>query len=191
MICFSSSSVLPRSSSITKIISNAIKPNATGNVTFTFSLYNDDTYVDWRDDDGTGVDASAYMITGYELFQDSARRKQVTYLTMHFKATETALVTSGTDLEYDYPSSCLVQSRWDWANSGVAGKFGTQFQAYKLPRQFIGSGAGAVDLGYDVITTKNKLRGIGRSFSMRIDTEAGKDLQLYGWSLNVEGTPVV
>lgn len=168
-----------------------IKPNSTGNVTFTFSLYNDDTYVDWSSDDGTGIDAAAYMITGYELFQDSARRKQVTYLTMHFKMTETALVASGTDLDYDYPSSCLVQSRWDWANSGAAGKFGTQFQAYKLPRLFTGSGAGAVDLGHEVITTKNKLRGIGRSFSMRIDTEAGKDLQLYGWALNVEGTPIV
>lgn len=105
--------------------------------------------------------------------------------------TETALVTVGTDLDYDYPSSCLVQARWDWANSGASGKFGTQFQAYKLPRQFIGSGAGTLDSGHDVITTKNKLRGVGRSFSMRIDTEAGKDLQLYGWSLNAEGTPYV
>lgn len=178
--------VRSKGQSSTKYIT--IKPNSTGNVTFTLGVFKDTTFLDWKSDDGVGVDAAAFLLTGYELFQDSMRKKQLPYLVMHFKATETAYEDSGTgDFVFDNPSSCLVQSQWDFANHANSGKFGTQIQAYKLGRNFIPTAAGSFDYGKAVITTKNKLRGIGRAFSMRIDTEAGKDLHLYGWALSVEG----
>lgn len=151
-------------------------------LTYTFSTYNNEQFLDWN-----SVDAAAYLITGYELFQDSARNKQVNYLTMHFNMTEKNLVASGEDLVPDNPSSCMVQSQWNWANSGAGGKFGRLFQTYKLPRTMMVSGAGPLDYGQSVISTKNKIRGVGKTFSMRIETEPGKDLQLLGWSLSVDG----
>jgi hypothetical protein len=174
-----------RGQSSTKYI--VIKPNAAGTVTFTLGVFRDVEFLDWKDDDAVGVDADAFLIAGYELFQDSMRKKQLSYLVMHFRATETAYEASGSDFIFDNPSSCLVQSQWDFANHANSGKFGTQIQAYKLSRQFIPAAEGDFDYGKAVITTKNKLRGVGRAFSMRIDTEAGNDLHLYGWALSVEG----
>jgi len=164
-----------------------IKPNSVGDVEFTFSLYKDVNFIDWISDDGVGVDAAAYLITGYELFNDSARRKQIPYLTMHFRQTETEMIASGSDFVPDFPSACLVQSQWDFSNHSNSGKFGSQIQAYKLHKHF-GVEEGVFNYGKSVVTTKNRLRGSGRAFSMRVDTEAGKDLHLYGWALHIEGS---
>jgi hypothetical protein len=181
-----SSEVRSRGQSSTKYIT--IKPNSTGDVTFTFSLYSDQDFVDWESDDNVGVDAPAHLITGYELFQDTMRSKYLPYLVMHFKMTETGVAASGTDFNYITPASCLVSARWDFSNSTAGGKFGSQFQAYRLPRMYTPSMASpTLDYGQEVITTKNRLRGSGRAFSMRVDSEAGKDLYLYGWGISVEG----
>lgn len=167
-----------------------IKPTAS--VSFTFSLYNEETFLDWKTDDTVGVDAPAHMVSGYELFGDTARDKNINYLTAHFKRTESGFVQVGDDLEAINPSSCMISSQWDFANSAASGKFGTSFQAYKLPRNFTPTVASVTfDQGWDVVTTKNKVRGSGRAFSMRLDTEAGKDLHIYGWSINAGGNASV
>ena len=165
----------------------AIKPNATGNVQFTFGVFKDPDFLDWKSDDTVGLDAPAHMIAGYEIFADTMRRKQVPFLVMHFRMTEDAFVEVNGDLEATNRSSCLVQARWDFANSAASGKFGTQFQAYRLPRNFTPAVAGDFDYGKEVITTKTRIRGFGRSFSMRIDSEPGRNLYIYGWGLVVEG----
>jgi len=168
----------------TKYIS--IKPSTT--VTFTFSLYTAVDFTDWTNSDGTGTDATAHMITGYELFKDSMRRKNIPYLVMHFKRTEDGVIAVGPDLDFSNKSGCLIQTQWDFADSTASGKFGTPFQAYRLPRLFTPTiAASTLDLGFSVISTKNKLRGSGRSFSMRLNTEAGKDCHVYGWGINVGG----
>ena len=85
-------------------------------------------------------------------------------------------------------SSCTVQPRWDFADSVNSGKFGTSFEAYKLKRNYIPTGVGdSFDYGQVVISTKNKVRGTGRAFSMRISTTAGKDCQLLGWEGSFTG----
>lgn len=179
-----------RGSSATKYL--AIKPSTTGNYKFTFSRYVDDAFVDWASDDGTGADFTSYLITGYELFGESMRYKQVPYITFHFNRTETGFETSGTDLIAKNPSSCLVQARWEFADHANSGKYGTQFQAYRLKRNYIPSGASDnFDYGHSVITTKSKLRGRGRSLSLYITSEAGKDMYLLGWGLNATGGTVV
>lgn len=180
-----SARVRSKGQSSTKYI--AIKPNSTGNVEFTFSLYNNSNFKDWYSDDGIGVDAIASLTTGYELFADTARKKQISYLTTHFKLTEVEFELIGDDLEAVNPSSCLIQSQWDWSNNSASGKFGTQFQAYRLPRNYTPTSIGAYEYGNSVITTKNKIRGMGKAFSMKIDSEPNKDLHIYGWSMNVEG----
>ena len=37
--------------------------------------------------------------------------------------------------------------------------------------------------GQSVIVTKNKIRGKGKALSMNIQSQAGKDMKLLGWSM--------
>ena len=186
------SSVRSRGVSQTKYLS--FLPNSTGsNYGLTFSHYREATFSDWKIADGVGVDAAAFLVTGYELFADSQRDKQVTYLTTHFERTESGFTdTGGGQLEATNPSSCLAQVQWDFANSSAGGKFGTQFQAYRLNRMFVPSGAeDPFDYGTSVITTKNKLRGSGKAISLKFDTSPAKDLHILGWAMSVAGKPNV
>jgi hypothetical protein len=138
---------------------------------------------------GDNVDAPAYMVTGYNISGDSMRYKQVPYVTFHFNRTETGFDTL---LAPRNPSSCLVTPYWDFADSSTSGKIGTQFEAYRLNRNYIPSGSGdSFNYGQSVISTKSKLRGRGRALSLRMDTQSGYDCQMYGWSLVMTGNTVV
>lgn len=161
------------------------------NSKLTFSVYKDDSFTDWKTYDGTGVDAKAYLLTGEELFGDTTRSKQIVYLHVHMKRTETGFVESGNGLIPKNPSGCLVSARWDFSDSANSGKWSEPIQAYRLTRNYIPSGKGdPFDYGYAVITTKNKLRGSGQALSLYFETEPGKDCYLYGWALSIEGVTV-
>ena len=81
-----------------------------------------------------------------------------------------------------------MQAKWDFANSTSSGKIGRAFQGYRLKRNYIPAGAGeAFDYGWEVITTKNKLRGSGTALKLRFDTEEGKACILLGWAVDVGG----
>jgi hypothetical protein len=41
------------------------------------------------------------------------------------------------------------------------------------------------DTGYKLITTRNMIRGQGKVFSILFSSEAGKDMRLVGWGLNI------
>jgi len=156
---------------------------------FTLGQYIDDTFMDWRSVDAVGVDFSSYIITGYELFGDILRRKQVPYLIMCLERTEDGFsLDADGNLQSDNPSSCLVQAQWNWATSANSGKWGTQFQAYRLKRNYIPSGAADdFDYGEGVIVTKNKLRGSGKALSLKIQSESGKDMRILGWAVSLTG----
>tara|TARA_R110002020_G_scaffold133108_4_gene297056 strand:- start:11340 stop:13586 length:2247 start_codon:yes stop_codon:yes gene_type:complete len=151
---------------------------------FTVSLYKSTEFKDWKTADSTGVDYSSYLVTGYELFKDSTKRKQVPYIFFYFDKTEDGYTAVGSDFVLNNQSSCLVQAQWNWANSAAGGKWGTQFQAYRLTRLYIPTGASdSHDTGQGVITTKSKLRGSGKTLSLKIQSEAGKDMKLLGWTV--------
>jgi hypothetical protein len=154
---------------------------------FTFSKYNSDSFLDWKTYDGIGVNYSSYLLTGYETFGDIIRTKQVPYIWFYFTKTEDGFTLDiNGDLQIDHPSSCKVKAKWNWTDSAASGQWGTQFQAYKFNRYYIPSGESDVfNNGYEVIVTKNKLRGSGRSLSMLIESESGKDMRILGWSVIV------
>lgn len=156
---------------------------------FTLGFYKNNSFLDWESDDSTGVDAPAYIVTGYETFAESQRKKYVPYLTIHMDRTETGFTDDGIgNLTPVNPSGCLVQAQWDFADSANSGKWGTAFQAYRLTRSYMPSGAGdTFDYGHTMITTKNRLRGSGKALSLKFSTEAGKNCILYGWAMSVEG----
>jgi len=156
---------------------------------FTISKFNNLTFKDWETEDGTGADYSSYLVTGYELFGDIMRSKQIPYIFFYFTRTEDGYTEVGSTLELDNQSSCLVQSQWNWSDSANSGKWGSQFQAYRLLRNYIPSGGGdPFDYGDGVIITKNKLRGSGKTLSLKINSEEGKDMKLLGWAYPATAT---
>jgi hypothetical protein len=163
-----------------------VRPGATY-IEFSLSEYRNSDFLDWYTQDSTGTDAAAFMETGHFTGGDSTRDKWIKYLTVHCKRTEQGYVLDGSgNIVFDNPSSCLVQGRWDFSDSANSGKWSDQFQAYRFNRPYIPAGVGdPFDYGYDVITTKNKVRGNGRALRVRFETEAGKDLYLYGWGITM------
>jgi len=157
---------------------------------FTISKFVNRSFTDWETaGSGSGANYSSYLVTGYELFGDILRNKQIPYVFFYFNRTEDGFTTVGDNLEIDNPSSCLVQAQWNWANSANSGKWGNQFQAYRLLRNYIPSGAGdPFDYGDSVIVTKNKLRGSGKTVSLKIQSETGKDMQILGWGVTAVAT---
>lgn len=169
------------SGSATKTSYMTVKPNPAGNYTFTIGALSNPEFVDWERDAVTAVDAPAYIETGFEIVNDTQRKKQVQYITCHFERTEDGF---DVNLNPTSPSGCLLQTKWDFANHANSGKIGTAFQAYRLTRPYVPSGSGdPFNYGQSVITTKNRVRGRGRALTLRFSTEAGKNCILYGWGV--------
>lgn len=158
---------------------------AAGTTKMYFCKYKDTDFCDFKSFGGSiaTTDAKAYFYTGTMTGGDSASKKQVPYLTMHFKRTETAIDETG--VVYG-KSSAKVRTMWDWSYSGVSKKWGSLFQAYRYRRPFITETS--MDTGFDTIVTKNRIRGMGKSFGMYLETEAGHDCRLLGWSLILNAT---
>lgn len=119
---------------------------------------------------------------------DTAIHKQVPYLIMHFKRTENGFEDDAGNLIPINQSSCIVQSQWDWANTSNSNKWSSEFQAYRYRIHYVPTGVSdEYDTGFQLITTRNKIRGRGRAFSFYMKTEPGKDCRMVGWSISVNG----
>lgn len=160
--------------------------DSNNNLQYGFATYNDLSHYDWRSIDGIGTDAYAYMITGYLSGGDFQRNKGVTYLTTHFNKTESGFFDDGTDWQLVDASSCLIQAQWDWSNSPNSGKWGREFEAYRLKRMWFPSNVNdSYDNGHAVVETKNKIRGNGKVVSFKFSSSPGKHMELLGWSLMI------
>ena len=159
---------------------------------FTISKYNNDNFVDWQTEDGTGADYTSYLVTGYELMNDIMREKQAPYIFFYFKKTEDGYTEDGEgNLTPTGQSSCKVQAQWNWANHVNSGKWGREFQAYRILRFYMPTSVNDnFDNGDDVVVTKNKLRGSGKCLSLKISSEEGKDMRLLGWGFPATATNV-
>lgn len=126
-------------------------------------------YADWFSFDDVGALYDSYILTGYELNNDAMRDKQIVYLFAYFKRTEDNLGNN--------PSSCKFLAKWDWANSNSL-KWSSEIEAYR-PR--------TINLT-DVVVSKNKVRGSGKSVQFRFGTnERGKTFDILGWSVGYSG----
>lgn len=158
----------------------------TNNTSLTFSKYRNNNFKDWESVDGTGVDAAAYLLTGYIGTGDYQRFKQVPYIYFHFLRTESGFTDGVGDFIVTNESSCKVSSQWDWTNSANSGKWGKEFQAYRHKRMYIPDDVtDTYDSGHTTVISRNKLRGRGRVISLLISSESGKDVRLLGWSMSI------
>lgn len=127
----------------------------------------------------------AYLITGHATLDDIGVKKSARQIIMHFLRTETGFEEDGNGgLQPVNPSGCKVRMAWDFTNDPVSNKWSPEFQGYRYRQLYLPSGPDdTFNTGYEVITTKTKLRGTGRAMSMHLRSEEGKDLVLLGWSI--------
>ena len=114
--------------------------------------------------------------------------KQAPYLFVHLVRTEDGVNVDGTPQNV---SGCLVRSQWDFANTIASKKWSPLFQAYRYRKALLTlDPSETYDTGFELITTKNKLRGRGRSISLYMKSEPLKDCQIVGWNLSVNANQI-
>jgi hypothetical protein len=156
----------------------------TPTIKYTFSSYTDLEFTDWKSVDGIGVDAPSTLITGTSSGGDEIRFKQVPYIVTQMKRTE-----DGFDIDGDEnwtprnQSSCFLQGHWDWTGSMNSNKWTKPFQIYRYTRHYFPTSSESYDTGYDMIVTKNKIFGRGRSVALKFVSEPKKEMHIYGWSM--------
>lgn len=141
-------------------------------VTYTFGQYRrEDTTDDWTAF-GEATDSPAFLLTGSITGGDGRLRKDVPYITTHFKQTDDETLAS-------IDSSCVFSSQWDWTPNAETGKWTNPRQIYRILRD---SHAGGI------VSTRSKVRGSGRSVAFKFESEPQKNLHIYGWEFNLEAT---
>lgn len=154
-------------------------PTATQNYSANFAQKTDLNFQDFGTDYTT-----AYIETGYETLDKPSNKKSAPYITTHFLQTEENFIADGSGgFKLDLQSGCQMKAKWDWNNSIANGRWSPPQQAYRFRRLFVPTGLGVFDSGETVITTKNKMLGRGQALSVRFEQEAGKDMQLLGYTV--------
>lgn len=159
-----------------------------GRVFFTFCFYKNPRFLDWENIDGIGVDAKAFCLTGTQTVGDSGIDKQIPYLFMSFRRTEDSV---DEDWVPQNKSGCLFRCQWNFANSINSKKWSPLQQAYRYRKPFWAEEPnGEYDYGFEVIQSKNKVRGKGKAFALYFETEPLKDCQILGWNLSINGNSI-
>lgn len=187
--------IVSASDTVTKYLTVQFLDPATNAGAVTFSYYRDQHFNDWSSLDGTGNSFLSYILTGYEIMGDGSRSKQSTYVTTHFKFTETEAQYGDPLFPFEpsdelfpvNPSACVMQAQWDWANHPDSGKWGQEIFVYRLLRAWTATGEGPVNYGQRVITNKNRVPGSGKALSLYFRSEDNKDFRLIGWTTRFTG----
>jgi hypothetical protein len=174
--------VLYLQSSVMKEV--AVDKGTVYEVQLTFSSYNNTSFLDWYTQDSTGVDAAAYIKTGPFNFEDNTRDKSILYLFVQFERAETG--QSGGSLTN--PGGCTVQAFWGHHDNSSSKKVTTAQSCYRVAH-YIYPDSTYSDTNFvkipEVVITKNKLRGAGKSVALKFATQSAKDCKLMGWTIPV------
>lgn len=80
--------------------------------------------------------------------------------------------------------SSIMSAYFDWSLSSATGKVTTQQEAFKYDTRRLAQGGGIEsDYPYEVVDTKLRIRGQGRSMRIRFQSDGGKDLRLLGYAI--------
>jgi hypothetical protein len=155
--------------------------------TVTFGWYRDESLRDWRSSDSVGTSYASYAITGYEILGDVMRNKQAPFITVHMKRTERNVVDVDGQLALDNPGGLLMQARWGWADSPASNLWQPAVRVYRYLRPYTLLSEGPFNPGLDVLTTRNRITGMGKALSLKFYSDGDKDFHLYGWAINYSG----
>jgi hypothetical protein len=151
----------------------------------TFSQVNNTSFLDWEAKDSTGIEQDAYFETGYLLEGNVTNRRQIVSVINFMKRTETGYVSDGAGgYNSVNPGGLFMQARWDFSDHSNSGKYDTKKQVYRLLKPYNDTPNLDYNDGYPVVMTRSKVRGSGRAVTLRYDSEAGKDFDLYGWGIH-------
>ena len=142
----------------------------------TFGAFTAIDFLDW-----TNTNYSSFAETGYDFVGDLVTKKNAPYIVTHCRVTETGFTGNENDgYEPIRPSGLKVSAAWDFAED-----FGTSQQVYRLKYPLFPNNSNLSDFNYpdDVITSRVKIRGHGRSMRIKYESEQGKDFLLLGWGM--------
>jgi hypothetical protein len=118
-------------------------------------------YRDW--DTFDNVDAPAYMKSGADSLGVLNREKSIESVVFYVRG--------------EPDTSLLYRFNWNWATDEATGAIGAVKQGFKPTTQY-NSG-----YGYDVVITRDKVRGSGYANAIEISSEPDKPLTVYGWNI--------
>ena len=149
-------------------------------VKLTSCNFDDITFKDWG-----SADYISTFTTGVNTTGDSFIKKDLVYLTTQLSRTE-AVNTQG-NIYND--SSCMLQMKWDFEDNSYSHKWTTPVQIYRSRRLFAPGldtpGFDDISIRMPVITTKHKIRGVGRALQIKFTSEPGKNFEVLGWNIVV------
>jgi len=107
-------------------------------------------------------------------------KKNAPYIAIYTRLTEEGFTYTGSAYESIRPSSLLISAAWDFNDT-----FSATQQAYRLKYPVVVNPDDLTSFPYpeDVITTRLKIRGHGRSVRLKYSSEQGKDFILLGWGV--------
>lgn len=164
------------SSGLKYLVKNTTSRNAT------FADFTSTTFYDFED-----YNYSSYAVAGYDFAGDLTIQKNAPFVTVYLERTEEGFTGDSTSgYEAIRPSSCLVSAYWDFNTNPSS----TQ-QAYRLKFPVVVNATDLTEFDYPstVISTRLKVRGRGRSFNLKFQSEEGKDMHLYGFEVVVARNP--
>jgi len=150
------------------------RDGGTGKITF--GKFEGTNFLDWGDSNYT-----SFAVTGYDFIGDLITKKSAPYLVTYCRLTETGFTGNETaGYEAIRPSSLNVSVAWDFAEDFSAGQ---EVYRLKYPLFPNSSDLSIVDYPEDVITSRIKFRGHGRSMRIKYESVQGKDFLLLGWGM--------
>lgn len=158
-----------------------VRADSEGNLVLAFCEYRNTAFEDWAFT-GFPVDAKGNILTNTFTGGDFTINKQSPYVTFAFKNTEKLLLPSSDDV--DVQSSCIGRFHWGFSSMARSGKWSRDQQLYRKSKFFYSEDAD-IDTGFDLVITKTKLRGIGKSLALHLETEPKKDCHIYGWNFSL------
>lgn len=140
----------------------------------TISAFTNKSFLDW----GT-ENYDAYVETGYDFGGDLLLKKSAPYVTTYCRVTEEGFGPAP-DNEPINPSGLFLEAYWDFKKLPS-----TRQQIYRIKPT---ATVDITDLGNnqqtkDVVTSRLKVRGSGRSVRLRFQAEEGKNFVLLGYSV--------
>lgn len=145
----------------------------TGKPRVTFGTTNNFEYHDW-DFTGNPQDYKSYFMTGYVLGSDISQRKWIPYITVY--SNRTAMFET---IPQFRANSCFLSVRFEWSDTAVGSKWSQPEQIYRNLKNTLPESSN----GFPVVVTKHKIRGSGKAFQVRFESEEGKDFNVMGWSI--------
>lgn len=127
------------------------------------------TYTDWLAFDGTGVDAAAFLRTGYNLkpqhhpyygyFSQALVKHSVSYINVFIRNTA--------------DNGFIFNSVWDWASSSDTGKFSSEQQITNS----------LTSNKFQYVNRRLRVRGRGYALQLQFKSQVGKPMDIVGWSV--------